>query len=254
MDPATIVGIVSGVALILIAIYQGGNLALFINIPSVMITVGGTIAATFINFPITRILKVLGVVKNAFVQKVQSPEAMIPIMVDFATRARREGILALESAAEEMDDVFLKTGIQLAVDGTEPSLVRDILDTELEYVTERHDLGAAIFEAMGFYAPAFGMIGTLIGLIQMLQTLDDPSAIGPAMAVALITTFYGALLANLICLPLAGKLKQKSKEENLRKELIIHGIVLIQSGENPRIVEQKLNSFLSPKLRKSAYK
>ena len=177
---------------------------------------------------------------------------IIETLVSFAETARREGILSLEQQAATLEDKFLKTGITLAVDGTEPEHIRDIMTTEIEYVAERHKTGAGIFEAMGMYAPAFGMIGTLIGLIAMLAKMSDPSSIGPNMAVALITTLYGAFAANLIFIPIAGKLRARSAGEILVRELSVEGIMSIQSGDNPRIVEDKLKAFVSPSLRKAS--
>jgi chemotaxis protein MotA len=174
----------------------------------------------------------------------------IATLVSFAERARREGILALERHMEEIEDEFLGKGIQLAVDGTEPELMRNILTTELDYLEKRHAMGQSFLNQMGLMAPAFGMVGTLIGMILMLDTLQDPSTIGPNMAVALIATFYGATTANLVCIPLSVKLKRRTEEEVLMKELMIEGILSIQSGDNPRIVEQKLTSFIPPRLRR----
>ncbi|HHE46180.1 MAG TPA: motility protein A, partial [Bacteroidetes bacterium] len=162
---------------------------------------------------------------------------------------RREGILAIEMELETVDDDFLKSGIQYAVDGTEPEYIRAIMESELQSLDERHKLGQSIFLAMGTYAPALGMIGTLIGLIQMLSGLDDPSKIGEGMATALVTTLYGAMIANLFFLPVAGKLSNRSKEETLQKELILEGILSIQSGDNPRFVREKLLTFLPPAAR-----
>jgi len=250
MDLATLIGITSGVILVVFAISSRGPLKLFINYPSMLIVLGGTLAATLINYPLSDMLRVLGVVRKAFFHKAPDPRDTIKTLVRFAELARREGILALEGQLEKIEDDFLKLGIQLAVDGTEPEMMRTILGTELASLQERHDIGQGIFTSMGTYAPAFGMIGTLIGLVLMLSTMEDPSMIGPAMAVALITTFYGALLANLVFLPIAGKLKTRSKQEVLIKELIMEGVLSIQSGDNPRVVEQKLMSFIAPKLRK----
>ena len=174
------------------------------------------------------------------------------VMLRFALRSRREGILSLESDIDESDDEFLTKSLQIAIDGTSPEVMEDMLNTELSYLEKRHQQGQNILKTMGSLAPAFGLIGTLIGLIQMLSKIDDPSSVGPGMAVALLTTLYGALMANLICIPLANKLKVRTKEELLRKEVIIAGILSIQSGDNPRIVEQKLTNFLSPGLRKLA--
>jgi len=249
MDFTTLIGIVSGVGLVLVAIFMGGGISIFINIPSMMITFGGTLGATLINFPFSKVMGVLRVVKNAFFYREISPDEVIKQLVDFATIARREGVLALEQRISSLNDPFLQKGLQLAVDGTPPETIREILRTDIDYLASRHKVGQEIFNAMGTYAPAFGMIGTLIGLIQMLRTLDDPSKIGQGMATALLTTFYGALFANLICLPIAGKLKVRSEEEILSRELIVEGILSIQSGDNPRIVEEKLKAFIAPRLR-----
>jgi len=227
----------------------GSGLAIYIHLPSLMITVGGTVAATLINYPLHEIRGVMGTVRNAFAFEMQTPAAVIERIVSYATKARREGILTLESELETANDAFLIRGVHLAIDGTAPELIRDILTTELSYVESRHALGQGIFTMMGTYSPAFGMIGTLIGLISMLRSLQDPSQIGQGMATALITTFYGALMANLIFLPIAGKLRSRTQNEMLIKEVIIEGILSIQSGDNPRIVEQKLKAFISPKLR-----
>ncbi|NLL41740.1 MAG: motility protein A, partial [Firmicutes bacterium] len=177
---------------------------------------------------------------------------MIDILVDFAETSRREGLLALEEKAQAIDEPFLQKGIQLVVDGTDAELVRNILEIELIFLEERHRLGQKIFEQMGALSPAYGMIGTLIGLIAMLGALDNPDQIGMGMAVALITTLYGSVASNLIFLPLAGKLGIKSDEEILLKQVMIEGILSIQAGENPRIVEEKLKSFLSPAERVAA--
>lgn len=224
---------------------------MFINIPALMITAGGTIAATLINYPLGDIVRVVGVVKNAFLSKMVSPERTITRLVAFAEKARREGLLALEKELKEVNDPFLKGGLELAIDGLDPDLVTSMLNMELNFLTERHRRGQGMFRAMGKFAPAFGMLGTLIGLIQMLRSIEDPSSIGPGMAVALITTFYGTLIANLICLPLAGKLENISEHEVMVKNLVIEGIRSIQSGDSPRVVERKLKSFLAPKMREA---
>jgi chemotaxis protein MotA len=249
MDITTIVGLIAGFTLIIMGIYNGGELSSFIDTGSLLITVGGTFAATLIAYPLSQVVGIIGIVKKAFLFKSIPPTELIEKIVGFAETARREGILALEQAVQEVDDTFMASGIRLAVDGTEPELIQTILETELNFVEERHKFGAGMFEAMGNYGPAMGMVGTLIGLVIMLSNLDDPSAIGPGMALALITTFYGAVTANLIYIPIAAKLKARSAEEGLQKRMIMEGIMSIQSGDNPRIVEQKLNVFISPNLR-----
>lgn len=251
MDITTIIGAVSAFAIVTLGILAGGSLASFIDIPSVYITVGGTVAVTIMSYPLNELIGVVGVVKKTVLTKAPPVTETIATLVSFAERARREGILALERHMEEIEDEFLAKGIQLAVDGTEPELMRSILTTELDYMGKRHGNGQAILGTLGTYAPAFGMIGTLVGLVLMLQTMSDPATIGPSMAVALITTFYGAVMSNCLFLPLKDKLKRRSDEEILVKEMMIEGILSIQSGDNPRIVEQKLTSFISPKMRRA---
>ncbi len=249
MDIATIVGFFAGSCLVVITILMGGSPGIFFNPPSIVVVCGGTLAATLVNYPLSDVLSVFGTVKNAIIHRASAPDLLITTLVDFATVARREGILALETHASEAGDEFLQKSVQLAIDGAAPELIKDILTTELAFMEDRHSMGQSILIAMGTFAPAFGMIGTLIGLIQMLASMEDPSQIGAGMAVALITTLYGAILANLMFLPAAGKLKVRTANEMLGKEIIIEGILSIQSGDNPRVVEQKLKSFISPALR-----
>jgi chemotaxis protein MotA len=246
MDIATIVGILSATGLVLGAIFMGSGLNVFINIPSLCIVLGGTIGVTLVAYPLKDFLSVIKVVQKAIFTKNISPTELISKFTDFAQITRKEGILALESKIKEVTDEFLKKGVQLSIDGLEPQQIQNILDTEIDFVRDRHKLGADIFTSMGTFAPAMGMIGTLIGLVQMLQSMDDPSTIGPAMAVALLTTFYGSLMANICCMPIAGKLKTRSKEEMLTKEMTIQGIISLSNGDNPRILEQKLLAFLPP--------
>jgi len=246
MDIATIVGILSATGLVLGAIFMGSGLNVFINVPSLCIVVGGTIGVTLIAYPLKDFLSVIKVVQKALFTKTISATELISKFTSFANKTRKEGILALESEIKEVKDEFLKKGVQLSIDGLEPQQIQNILDTEIDFVRDRHKLGADIFTSMGTFAPAMGMIGTLIGLVQMLQSMDDPSTIGPAMAVALLTTFYGSLMANICCMPIAGKLKTRSKEEMLTKEMTIQGIISLSNGDNPRILEQKLLAFLPP--------
>lgn len=254
MDIATIVGIVCAFALVFSAIMMGGDILLFFDVPSLMIVLGGTFGATLINYPLPEILRVLKVVKNAFFHRACTVHGMISNFVSLAGVARREGILALENNIGDMDDDFMRKGLQLSVDGLEPNSIREILGTEIVSIQERHKVGSEIFTTLGTFAPALGMIGTLIGLVQMLKTMDDPSSIGPSMAVALLTTFYGAIFANLFCLPVAGKLKTRSNQEVMMKELMTEGIIAIARGDNPRIIEQKLNAYLPLELRESSFK
>jgi chemotaxis protein MotA len=249
LDLATIIGIIAGIILIVSAIMQGGELITFFNIPSLLMVVGGTFASTLVSYPMRDLLQHIRTVNIAFKDKGHEPAEIITNLVKFAEKARREGLLALETEAEQLEDPFLQKGIQLVVDGTDPELVRSILDIELTFLEERHRAGQGVFETLGQMAPAFGMLGTLVGLVNMLRNLDSPEQLGSGMALALITTFYGSLLANLIFLPIAKKLKVRSSQEILTKEVMIEGILSIQAGENPRIVEEKMKAFLAPKTR-----
>ncbi len=252
MDIATLIGIVLSFGLVTAAILVGGNLLIFIDVQSALIVIGGTIGATLVNFPLGHVLGVIGVVKKCFFHSLDTPNDVIERFLGYANRARREGILSLEPVIKELDDPYMRKGLQLTVDGLEPQAIQEILETEISYRESRHESGQEVMSAFGAFAPAMGMIGTVIGLIMMLQTMEDPSTIGPAMAVALITTFYGALLANLVFLPLTGKLKERSKEEILLMEMVLEGILAISKGENPRIIEEKLSSFVAPKSRKES--
>jgi len=249
VDIATLVGLVAAFGLIVWSIMLGGNLSGFVDMPSVAVVLGGTFGALLINFPLPRIIGLAGVFKKTFMFKLDDPNEVIGKMVRYAERARREGMLALEEDSENETDDFLRKGLRLAVDGTDPQLLEKILETDVEQIESRHSEGAKVLTAGGTFAPAFGMIGTLIGLVNMLSNLSDPTQIGAGMATALITTFYGAVVANALFLPLAGKLETRSKEEMVVKGMIIDGIMAIQSGDSPRIVEEKLKSFLSPSMR-----
>jgi chemotaxis protein MotA len=248
MDAATIVGFILGLGCIAVALMQSeAGLRPFWDLQSLLITVGGSMGAVIISFSADQLKNIPKMIQIAFRSEEQDPLEIIDGMIDLAEKARREGLLALEDSLNRTDDAFLQRGIQLIVDGTDPELVRDILETDLAYIEDRHRSGKSIFDAMTAYAPAFGMIGTLIGLILMLRTLDKPSTIGPSMAIALITTLYGVIVANLVTGPIATKLAVKSAEEICLREMMLEGILSIQSGENPRIVEEKLMGFLAPK-------
>jgi len=252
VDIGTIIGFVVGTAAILLAIVLGGGDPVsLINIPSVVVVFGGTIGATIVSFPLSRVLKIHGVVLKSLFHKGADAGQIISDMVRFAEVARREGILALENMIEEMRDPFIVRGVKMAVDGTDPELIRQIMDTELEALMDRHAQAKKIIDTVGKYAPAFGMIGTLMGLIFMLQNMDDPSAIGPGMAVALVTTLYGAVIANAFAGPLSEKLAARDTEEILTKTIIIAGVMSIQSGDNPRVVESKLMTYLPPSQREA---
>ncbi len=253
MDIATLIGLI-GAAVVIVAGMGPSRIGAFVDINSIFIVIGGTAMTLFTAFPLSRVLSSIGVAKNAFFTQPATAADTIRQLVDFAEQARREGILALEARATEIQDEFLKKGIQLAVDGTEPELIKDILSTEITFIEQRHEDGSKIFDFAGAMSPAFGMIGTLVGLVLMLGNMSDVESIGPNMAVALITTLYGSIVANALCIPITEKLKGYSAQEVLIKELMLEGIMSLQSGDNPRIVEQKLTAFIEPGLRASAMK
>ena len=251
MDLSTVIGLVLGVSLVGYAIFDGAGdqAGVFISVGSVMIVIGGASASVFISFPLSCITRLGKVLSKAFMHKEQSVHKLIVDLVSYAEIARRDGILSLESATRDAKDPFIVKGIQMAVDGTDPELIEQIMNNELEAIDERHGQGKAVFDAIGRYAPAYGMIGTLVGLVVMLMNMDDPDKIGPGMAMALLTTLYGSMFANMVALPIADKLGQRNDEEIMMKTIIIKGVMSIQSGDNPRIVEQKLKTFLPPGLR-----
>ena len=249
MDIATIIGLVLGAVVIAGAILMGGAPQMFIDGPSVLVVIFGAIAAMFASFPLGNILALPKVMMKTIFAKPVSMDAILSQLVSFAEIARRDGILALENHVDEIEDPLLILGIQMAVDGTDPELIEAIMEADLENMISRHEVSKSIFDCLGKYAPAFGMIGTLIGLVTMLGDMSDPSGIGAGMAVALLTTLYGAIMANVIFCPLADKLALRSNEEIVAKTIVIKGVISIQSGDNPRVVEQKLKTFLPPSAR-----
>ncbi|MDD5171225.1 MAG: motility protein A [Syntrophales bacterium] len=253
MDIGTIIGILCGFSLVVIAMVQGGGITWFLDGPSAMIVIGGTLGATLISYPLRDILSVFTVAKNVFRKKNFDVSQVIRQFVQMSKISRRDGILSLQTMLPRIDDPFMVKAVNLIMDTPDSSGVADILETEIDFLADRHRLGAEIFTTMGNFAPAMGLVGTLIGLVQMLRQMNDPSSIGPAMAVALITTFYGVVLANLVFLPIAGKLRARSAQEIMMKQLVLYGVLAIQSGDNPRVVEQKLHSFIAPRERKSVF-
>lgn len=250
MDVSTLIGILVASGLVIVSISMGGSVTWFINYPSLMIVIGGTMGATLLAYPLSEVMSVFGVAKNVFLHRYQNQNELISLLVRFARKARKEGILSFESELKNVDDPFMVKGLNLAIDGMDSGAIEDILRTEIYAIEERHRLGADIFLTMGNFSPAVGMLGTIIGLVQMLMQMNDPSNIGKPMAVALLTTFYGVFLSYLFFLPIAGKLKTRSKKELIINEMIMEGIISIQAGDNPRVVEQKLKAFLSPRERK----
>jgi chemotaxis protein MotA len=245
LEKTTVIGIGAGLACIIISILLGGEMGSFMNVPSVFVVIGGTIASTVVAYPGKMLKSLKSVYTMAFKKKHVDLNEDIEMIIKIANVARREGLLALEDAVGEIDNPFLQKGIMLIVDGADGELVKNILETEISFIQERHSQGQAIINSMASFAPAYGMIGTLIGLINMLKNLNDASALGPGMSVALITTFYGVVLANLVFTPVAKKLKAQSDSEALQKELFMEGLLSIQDGENPRIIKDKLTAFLS---------
>ncbi len=250
MDIASGAGVFIAVALILASIViGGGSFAAFIDPASVMVVVGGAIAATLISFPLGNFLSVFGVTMKVFFNATPDVPGIISQIVSLAEVARRDGLLALESKVEEIEHPFIVLGIQMAVDGARPEVMEDIMRTDIDATATRHMDGKGLLDCMGRFAPAFGMIGTLMGLIIMLGDMSDPSKIGAGMAVALLTTMYGAIASNVVFLPFAEKLGFYNKQEIVAMDIIVRGIMAIQAGENPRVIEQKLNTFIPPKQR-----
>ncbi len=251
MDIASVVGLVLGILVMVVSIMiaEGASFGAFIDYPSVMVVVGGAFAAVLISFPLKNFLTLGSVMKTVFFNKSQSIPELIDLIVSLAETARRDGLLALESKLTEVDNSFVVLGIQMSVDGTPQEVIDDIMRTEMDAVAARHAAGKALLDQLGRYAPAYGMIGTLLGLIIMLGNMEDPSSIGAGMAVALLTTLYGAVVSNLICLPFADKLGFLHRQEMLAMEIALRGVMGIQSGDNPRVIGQKLRTFIPPKQR-----
>ena len=247
MDLTTIIGITGGVILVFLSVgLRGGTAALggFMDIPSMMITFGGTFAAVLVNYPVTQVVKAFKIVKKVFNEHQEDPSTYIETFRHLIIKASREGILSLEKDISEMTNDFLRSGVKKVVDGMSYELIREEMETELAFTRERHRVGQEIFVTLGTYSPAFGMIGTIMGLILMLARLEDQAQIASGMAVALLTTFYGALAAYLLFLPIAGKLKRRSEEELFIKRVIIKGVLSLQSGEIPTIAVAKLRAYI----------
>ncbi len=244
MDIASVLGFVIAVLAIVFSIVAGGgNAGAFIDYPSLACVGGGSIAAVLMCFPLKNVMSIGKVYKVAFINKLPDVPAMIDVMVSLAETARREGLLALEGRVHEVKEPFIVLGIQMAVDGTRPEIIEEVMKTEIESMAIRHSLGKSLIDQVGKYGPAFGMIGTLLGLVIMLGNMSDPNAIGPGMAVALLTTLYGAVLANALFLPCAEKIQHFQRQDLLAMELVVKGILAIQSGDHPRTVRQKLGMF-----------
>jgi len=246
MDLATWVGLFAAIGMLIWALWDGagGSLQLFWNTPSAVLVLGGTLFVVLMSQALDKFLALFSVLKQSLFTRRQSIPNTINQIVKLGELARREGVLSLENALGDIDDEFLANGIRLVIDGTAANEIEQILDAELDAMDGRHGQGRAILETFGKYAPALGMIGTLIGLVAMLQNMNDPSQIGGGMAVALLTTMYGAILANVVFLPLADKLSYRHEEEMLLRTVMVRGILSLQAGDNPRVTQAKLSVFL----------
>ncbi|MBU7006368.1 flagellar motor protein [Phosphitispora fastidiosa] len=250
MDLSSILGLVLGFAMLVGGfLLEGGHFTSLLEPTAALIVFGGTAGATIASFSMEDIKQVPQLIKITFTEKRYEVQELIAILSSFAEKARREGLLSLERETATIDDDFLKQGIQLVVDGTDPALVRDILETQIEFTDQRHKIGAEIFEAAGGYSPTMGIIGTVMGLVHVLSNLADPDSLGPSIAVAFIATLYGVAFANVAWLPIGHKLKLKSKQERFVMEIALEGILSIQAGDNPSIVKEKLKAFLATKVR-----
>lgn len=250
MDLATLIGMLGAIGFIVMAMVMGGDLSMFMNVPSILIVFGGTLFVVLSQFSLGQFFGAGKIAAKAFMFKIEAPDDLIQKIVEMADAARKGGFLALEEA--EIENAFMQKGVDMLVDGHDIDVVRETLAKDITMTTERHEFGATIYKGMGDVAPAMGMIGTLIGLVAMLSNMDDPKAIGPAMAVALLTTLYGAFFANVICLPIAVKLGNRAVEEKLNQSLVLDGIIGIADGQNPRVIEGILKNYLAANKRGTA--
>ncbi|HOQ39373.1 MAG TPA: motility protein A [Fervidobacterium sp.] len=253
MDITVIIGVILGFVMMLYGIISGtGDFEAFLNFPAILITFGGAISAAITASKKNVVFGIFGVIMRAIKEPKIDYIGNLRTLVTFSEKARREGLLSLEGNLEEIQDPFLKKAVQLVVDGTEPEVLKNMMEIEIDMVTTEMMDEKAFFDSLGTFGPAFGMIGTLIGLIQMLRNLNNPETLGPAMAVALITTLYGSILANVIGIPIAEKISRRTADVELSKRMILEGVVSIQAGENPRVLEEKLKSYL-PSTEKTKY-
>jgi chemotaxis protein MotA len=249
MDIATLIGLVGAIGTIVMAIVIGGSAGMFVNIPSLIIVFGGTLMVTMMRSSMADFVGAVGVAGRSFGNPIEKPEALIEKFVEYAELVRKDGMIALESKVGEEKNEFLKRGLEMLVDGKEKGYVSTQLTKDTEIMVIRHERGADIWSSIGDFGPAMGMIGTLVGLVQMLANMSDPKSIGPAMAVALLTTLYGAFLANVIAFPIQQKLKQRMVDETLNNELILTALNFMQDGGNPRVLSDKLSIYLDPATR-----
>ncbi|QSX38222.1 flagellar motor protein PomA [Shewanella sedimentimangrovi] len=248
MDLATLIGLLGAFAFIIMAMVSSGGLAIFVDVPSVLIVLGGSLFVVMMKFNLKQFLGAVKIAAKAFMFKLEKPEELIEQSVSMADAARKGGFLALEEA--QISNSFMQKAVDMLVDGHDGDVVREALEKDIALTEERHRTGISIFKAFGDVAPAMGMIGTLVGLVAMLSNMDDPKSIGPAMAVALLTTLYGAIIANMVAIPIADKLALRMGEEMLNRSLIMDAVLAIQDGQNPRVIEGFLKNYLSEKQRK----
>lgn len=249
MDLATLIGFLTAVGVVLMAVLQGGDISVIVNVPSLLIVVAGSAGIVLMKFNLGQFFGALKIALKTIFNKEEKIPALIDKIYEIADEARKNGVLALENV--EINNPFLKTSVQFLVDGIDADVIEQTMDNELEQTLSRHLQGQQIFKAMGDVGPAMGMIGTLIGLVQMLSNMADPKSIGPAMAVAMLTTLYGAVVANMIAFPIADKLELRSKQEKIIMSMIIDAIIAIQQGQNPRVIKEMLQTYL-PKSKRSS--
>ena len=249
MDLATLIGLLGSFGIVVAAMVLGGSALVFVNVPSLLIVVLGTFMVVLMKFSMAQFIGAIKVAMKAFIFKLDKLEELIPKVVELADVARKGGLLALEG--QDVTNSFLKEGIKMLVDGHDGEVVKGVLYKDMKQAEDRHTWGAKVFTAMGDVAPAMGMIGTLVGLVQMLSNMDDPKSIGPAMAVALLTTLYGAMMANMLAIPIADKLNLRKQEEGRLKSMSIDALMAIQAGQNPRVIESMLKAYLAPSKRAS---
>ena len=243
MDLATLLGLIGGLAFVVMAMVLGGSISMFVDVTSILIVVGGSIFVVLMKFTMGQFFRATKIAGKAFMFKADEPEDLIAKIVEMADAARKGGFLALEEM--EINNTFMQKGIDLLVDGHDADVVRAALKKDIMLTDERHTQGTGVFRAFGDVAPAMGMIGTLVGLVAMLSNMDDPKAIGPAMAVALLTTLYGAILSNMVFFPIADKLSLRRDQETLNRRLIMDGVLAIQDGQNPRVIDSYLKNYLN---------
>ncbi len=253
MDITVLIGVVLGFGMMIFGIVSGqGDFATFINVPSLVITVGGALSAAITANKKNIVFGIVKVILGAIQEPKIDYAGTLRTLISFSEKARREGLLSLEANIEEIQDPFFKKAVQLVVDGTDPELLKSMMEIEIDMATQEMMDQKSFFDSLGTFGPAFGMIGTLVGLIQMLKSLNDPSTLGPSMAVALITTLYGSILANIVGIPVAEKIAKRAADMEITKRMILEGVISIQAGENPRVLEEKLKAFL-PSAEKAKY-